>query len=760
MQGRCLCKISLLIVIVIALSAYGPYDYLGLYGSSQAVDMFLVDGDSVCSTGLIYRKEIKNGQTQYFVKDAQVITDQGTLSSTSYSFNFYSDLIPIKSKIKLSGTISKFQEPRNHGEFNIKDYYNSIGIYFQIKDVEVLEINTSESVDYDLFYRFNKSFVNVFSSLLPVDEAGMLSSVVAGNKSELDVDTRSLFQGVGLAHILAVSGLHVSIVCMLLYRLLRRCGISFIVSSVFAGAVAVAYGIFTGGSVSSIRAIGMFLLYLLAQVLGESYDMLTAASAMAIMLLVSNPLYIKNGSFLLSFGAILSIWFVAIPLNKNFMELRKEQKNRLRTFAIGHGRTRDFAIKVINKLIDYVGGTLIFSFGINVGMLPLLVMLYHEVPTYSIMLNIVILPVVPLLLLLGLLGGMVGIGFGLAVADIILKPCHLLIIYMESISGFFLGLPRAKLIIGHHGLWFTTIYYLIVILILKYKAGIVRYLALIGLYLIWIVPNKGDFEIDVLDVGQGDGIYINSGDGIHYFIDGGSTSKSKIGEYTLLPFLKYKGVGSIDYWFLSHMDEDHVSGVFELLEQDYEISNIVLSAEVPADEKYLELTHLAEEKGTNIIYMNRGDILGSKHLSFTCVYPDKEAAVSYGGSSDEADLNALSLCLLMEYDSNCDETADYTGFFGGDIASEQELDIASLGLVKDVDFLKVSHHGSRFSSEASFLEALSPDVAVISCAKKNRYGHPALEAIQRIEDTGADLIYTMNSGQITISDDGIWTFIP
>ena len=668
-------------------------------------------------------------------------------------------LIPIKSKIELRGQVQKFQEPRNLGEFNIKDYYNSIGINFQITEVEILEINTPDMVDYDFFYRLNKSFVNVFSSGLSSDEAGILSSIVAGNKSELDGDIRSLFQGVGLAHILAVSGLHVSIVCMLLYRLLRRCGVSFIVSSIFSGVVAVVYGIFTGGSLSSVRAIGMFLLYLLAQILGESYDMLTAAAAMAIMLLVSNPLYIKNGSFLLSFGAILSIWFIAIPLNRSFMEIRKEQKARWKMLFCGRGRMGDYFFEVINKLIDYVVGTLIFSFGINVGMLPLLVLLYHEVPTYSIFLNILILPVMPLLLLIGLLGGLVGLVFGLGPTDIILKPCHFIILYMESISEFFLRLPRAKLIVGHHGILFIAIYYLIVLFILKYKTGIVRCFALIGLYLIWLAPVKGDFEIDVLDVGQGDGIYINSGDGIHYFIDGGSTSKSSVGEYTILPFLKYKGVGSIDYWFLSHMDEDHVSGVFELLEQDYKIENIVLSAEIPKNDTLVELIGLAEEKGTEIIYMNSGDVLGSKHLRFTCVYPNDSAAV-HVSSEGEIDLNALSLCLLMEYDRDENGVCDYSGFFGGDISSEQETIIADLGLVKDIDLLKASHHGSRFSSDATFLESLSPKIAVIICSKRNRYGHPSIEAIERIEDVGAEIFYTMNSGQISISDEGIWSFIP
>ena len=758
LQGRCLCKISLLIMIVIALSAYGPYDFLGLYGNSQAVDMFLTDGESVCSIGQIYRKEIKNDQTLYFVKDAQVVTDQGTLSSTSYYFNFNSDSIPIKSKIKLKGIIAKFQEPRNQGEFNIKDYYNSIGVCFQIKEVELIDVNEPELLDCDWFYRLNKSFVNVFRCTIEVEEAGILSSISVGNKSELDSDTRNLFQGVGLAHILAVSGLHISIVCMLLYKLLRRFGASFLISSIIAGTVAFAYGIFTGGSISSIRAIGMFLFYLLAQVLGESYDMLTAAGAMAIILLVTNPLYIRNGSFLLSFGAILSIWFIATPLNQSFMMFRKEQKNRWKLIKRNHGRMGDIAFKIINKLFDYIGGMLIFSFGINMGMFPLLVMLYHEVPTYSLILNILILPIMPLLLLFGLVGGILGITVGVEVAYIILKPCHFLIMYMETISKFFLGLPHSKMIVGSHGFLFIVVYYPLVILLIKYKVRLFRYIGLIGLYLMWIIPINGKFEIDFLDVGQGDGIYVNSGDGIHYFIDGGSTSKSKVGEYTILPFLKYKGVSSIDYWFLSHMDEDHVSGVFELLEQDYKIENIVLSSEIPKDDTLVKLIGLAEEKGAEIIYMNSGDVLGSKHLRFTCVYPNDSAAV-HVSSDGEIDLNALSLCLLMEYDRDEDGVCDYSGFFGGDISAEQETIIANMGLVEDVDLLKVSHHGSRFSSDATFLESLSPKTSLISCAKRNRYGHPSIEAIERIEDVGAEIFYTMNSGQISISDEGIWSFM-
>ena len=125
-------------------------------------------------------------------------------------------------------------------------------------------------------------------------------------------------------------------------------------------------------------------------------------------------------------------------------------------------------------------------------------------------------------------------------------------------------------------------------------------------------------------------------------------------------------------------------------------------------------------------------------------------------SSD--DVNDLSLCLLMKYDKNLDKVADYAAFFGGDIAAAQEQAIAESGYVNHVDLLKVSHHGSRYSSDSSLLQALSPDTAVISCSKRNRYGHPSDEAINRIEEVTDDIYYTMNSGQIKITLDSIETY--
>lgn len=760
LQGRVLCRISLLIILIIALSTYAPWDFLGVYDKAKVAETYLQEQEKVLATGYVYHKEIKNDKVLYYVKNASVTSGSGNLSKTSFIFKFDSDEIPTFCKLNIQGKVKHFSKATNEGAFDMKDYYNSLGLYFELTEVFDYSYKASEISQFDLTYKLRKKLAGVYSRFLPGEEAGFLSSVVIGEKGSLDMTLKTLFQNVGIAHVLAVSGLHVSVVCMGIYSLLRRRGISFRFSALLAGVIAIFYGFLTGGSISSVRAIGMFLIFLGAQVIGESYDMLTSLAMLADYLLLQEPLYIKNVSFIFSFGAVIAIFYFVLPLVNvytNYCRCRLHSKKSDEGFI-------NKKVSCKRRLVEYIVSSFIFSFGIFVAMLPLVTQLFYQTPLYGVLLNLIVLPLMPVLLGVGIFAGILGLAF-LPVGGLLLVPCHFIIYFYEILSDMAYRLPVSTVIVGKRNWLLVACYYIILGNIIygfqrlnakklfQYKRKILGLLT--GFFLLsalWLIPSKGDFEIDFIDVGQGDGIYINSGDGAHFFIDGGSTSSDSVGQYTMLPFLKYKGIGSIDYWFVSHMDLDHVSGVLELLEQGYRIKNIVLSSEIPAGETLDELLRLAKLNKTNIIYMSQGESCGTRHLSFQCVYP-------YPGMTSD-DVNDLSLCLLMKYDYDLDGKADYSGFFGGDIAVEQEQAIASSGAVGHVDLLKVSHHGSRFSSDSTFLEALSPDIAVISCSKVNRYGHPSNEAIERLKAFTNLIYYTMDSGRIRITKEGIDLFIP
>ena len=769
-QGRRLCEISLLFVLFIAFNVYGPWDMLGVYDKAKAIDTIAEDC-AIEATGTIYHKEIKYDQVLYYVKNGSLEFDSGRIDQISFLFKYNSDTIPNYSKINIKGKMRHFDPARNEGAFDEKSYYNSLGLLFEMSNPKPQKLRTNLFTKNDFMYRLSMAINNVYLFCLDGEEAGFLSSIAIGNKSSLEGQLKDLFKFVGLAHVLAVSGLHVSIICMAIYRLLRNRGLSFIKSGIAAAFLAVNYGFLTGGSVSSIRAIGMFLVFLLADITGNCYDSLTALALLADILLLENPLFITNGSFIFSFGAILSINYISLPLSRRFLAYCSF-KHKLKKSDYGFYAT-DRSLK--EKLFEYIVGSFIFSYSIYVAMLPLVANMYYETPVFSVVLNLLVLPLMPVLLIIGLLGGCLGL-VCMPLAMMILQVCHFIIFSFEWLANMFLMLPYSNIIIGKHNIVFTIIYYILLYGIVNWDittllkkitniessyartsnprrilSGIKRDLLikLLGAFLVSLiifVPTKLGFEVDILDVGQGDGIFISSGDGVNFFIDGGSTTIDEVAKYNIYPVLKSKGVRRIDYWFLSHMDLDHVSGVMEILEDGYNIKNIVLSSEIPDGETLDKLLDLAHDNHTNIIYMKKGDVCGTKHLRFKCLYP------FVGAKSD--DINALSLSLLMEYDKNLDSICDYSAFFGGDIGINEESQIAKLPEIGHVDLLKVSHHGSKGSSAEDFLEKLSPEYAVISCAKKNRYGHPADEAIKRIDASGAMIFYTMNQGEISFSFKG------
>ncbi len=850
--------------MIIVFSAYSPWDILGLYSGINIADTYLTDGEFVEIQGQIYHKEIKNDKCIYYVKCSTVSTDSGTLNNISLILNLNSDLIPNKSVIKTKGKVHSFNIARNDGEFDMKRYYNSLGLVCQIDEAKEIDWQCNVLFRNDFLYRFNKAVSNVYTRELPAEEAGFLSSVALGNRMNLDNMLKEIFQSAGVAHVLAVSGLHVSVVCMGIYSILKKRGVSFLGAAICSGIVALCYCSLTGASISSIRAVGMFVIYLGSQVLGRAYDMSTALALMGDIIVFTNPLLIINSSFIFSFTAIAVIILIAKPLTADYMnycKLRALSKIPVKGFESQYEKS------LPRKLVEYLVSSLIFSGSLTIGMLPLVGNMFHETPTMGVLINLLILPLMPALLALGLIGGVLGLLWA-PVGAVILYICHIIIFFFEMVADVFSGFDFSLIWTGYHSGFRIVTFYVLVLSVIhfirlknvdddinteirlffrKSRHRLCFKLASILLVsLLIIIPEKRPFEIDILDVGQGDGIFISSGDGASFFMDGGSTTKNKLAEYTLEPFLKYKGVKHIDYWFLSHMDLDHVSGLIDLLAVGYKVDHIVISEKIPGGHEILDiidgmdlneenyeiifgadsvgfngwskgkdgngnsgvkngagndgngssgvkngagndcngsssfnnlgrksvqenerfknamsdftggknlgkLLYLARLNDSKIIFMNQGDVCGTKKLTFKCLFPGPDAT--------EEDINDLSMTLLMEYDKDGNGKCDYSAFFGGDLGAAGEHEIAEKGLVGHVDLLKVSHHGSKYSSDELFLSVTSPDTAVISCAKRNQYGHPSKEAVDRLEATAGELFYTMKSGRVRVDTDVVDLFI-
>lgn len=306
------------------------------------------------------------------------------------------------------------------------------------------------------------------------------------------------------------------------------------------------------------------------------------------------------------------------------------------------------------------------------------------------------------------------------------------------------------LTVGRPDITLVACYYvsLAAVLYLYRQKGKKRWLAVLGaaLGMILFLREPPQFEIDVLDVGQGDGIFIETESGEHFFVDGGSSDVPKAGTYRILPFLKSRGVTSIQGWIVSHADQDHISGLKELLEAGYPIENLIVAEGMVWDEAGTELLNLAARRECRILFVSPGMQFGSGEAVFTVWHPQAE------GAEGKEDRNGNSMALSLEY-------RDFTGFFTGDIGMEQERKLMEEGKIKawmeqkgirGITYYKAAHHGSDGSNSLEFLELLSPEIAVISCGAGNSYGHPGKEAVERMKAAGSRVVSTMERGQVLI----------
>jgi len=261
---------------------------------------------------------------------------------------------------------------------------------------------------------------------------------------------------------------------------------------------------------------------------------------------------------------------------------------------------------------------------------------------------------------------------------------------------------------------------------------------------------SGEISITVLDVGQGDGIFIRGPEGNTYLIDGGSSDIKKVGKYRIEPFLKFQGVGTIDYIFVSHGDGDHISGIEEMIKRmdvGVAIETIVFPERGVWDEDLDRLARLAMEMGVRVVEMKAGQMLREGELEFVCLAPDFD--------TNMADSNASSMVLALNY-------GEFNMLFTGDVEGEGEEKLKEY-LKEELqrsypeihwEVLKVAHHGSRNSSTEGFLELVKPSYSIVSAGRDNSYGHPHKETVERLEGVGSEVLSTQEYGAITIVTDG------
>ncbi|MFQ9514916.1 MAG: DNA internalization-related competence protein ComEC/Rec2 [Eubacterium sp.] len=752
---------------------------------------------------IIYLEKAKIAKKENNLKET---VDQKSLSEQSSDNNYSLILVSIRKKprikignvIAVQGKLKQFDVAHNPGNFDSRKYYMSLGIYGKVEAEKFVVVSRTFDGVRENLYRFRLAVRNKLQNIcgdkydgvwkVCNEKAGIFSSILLGDKTELNSDIKSLYSMSGISHILAISGLHISFIGMLVYSLLRkrfRFGFSASASIV----IVVGFGIMSGMGIATIRAMVMFGLRLLGEVLGRTYDNLTAVSTAGIILMMWNPFVIFNSGFQMSFGAIIAIVLI-FPVIQNILQLepvilRGMVVNKKNIYEEDRRLLKIRAVK--NKALNAV----LFSFNVSLVMNPIIAYHYFQLPTYSFLLNTIVVHLMSIVIISGLLGSIVSFIHILAGQLCILPGCAVLELY-SRLCLLINKLPFSNIIVGEPSLETIFVYYVILGLFLliantirnhsvlkqkqqdrkiekngkiiesklvigKRKKKLNRKFIFAMICLIFVLNTiiympgdslhsliftSKDLQITFLDVGQGDGIFMRTNNGVTITVDGGSTSVDDVGQYRIIPFLKSQAIRKIDYAIMTHADYDHISGLIEMMKESdnngVKVKNLVLPEIRLKDEPYYQMIQTAHEHGVGVLYITRGDCMRIGNVELKCIYPSVWTAAE--------DRNDYSTVLGVKY-------GQFSMLLTGDISTEPEQGLQEM-LDDHYTILKVAHHGSKYSTSSEFLQWINPDYSVISVGEHNMYGHPGSETLKRLEQIETQILRTDESGGIAVYTDG------
>ena len=682
-----------------------------------------------------FRQSLKEKSEKESKKESKKESEKEFKKISIYNVKVYlkkSEKLLAGSLILVSGKLEEIQSPSNPGEFDSRQYYACRHTYYVMKKGKVKRQSQNHSAYGQFLIDMQQKFADILEKVCG-EEAGVFEAIVLGDKSNLDTELKMRYQMAGIIHILAISGLHISLLGMGLYQLLKKAGLGIWPAGILALVIMLQYGMMTGGGVSTMRAVSMFLLSVGAKIAGRIYDMPTGVAAACILILTESPAYLVDGGFLLSFGSVIGIGCVW-PV---FAEILKTENKIFRSFLA--------------------------SAVVQLTTLPVVLWFYGEVSVVGIFLNLLVLPTVGIVLGSGTAGVLVG-WFHIKTASVAVIPGRMILKIYELLADLAGKLPFCTWIGGKPQMWQIVDYYLILAGAMWIYRKIIQSagngqsrkkiqhlwifkIMTAGMVCIAILflgcHSREEFRITCLDVGQGDGIVIEIENQWNLLIDGGSTNKNAVGKYQILPYLKSRGIARLDGIYISHTDEDHISGVRELLEYmgknltAVRVENLFLPAwkKIQENQNYQELVRLADAAGIRVFCLRAGDEIRYGNCRLKVLWP--QAGVSGENVNEDA--------MVLEM-----ETSDFKGIFTGDIGMETEKKLLRNGCLEDVDFLKTAHHGSGYSTGEEFLKIIRPELAVISCSATNTYGHPSPDTVRRLEDSGSRVLITKEAGAVMV----------
>jgi len=625
--------------------------------------------------------------------------------------------------------------------------------------------------------------------------AAVLRAMLLGDRNFIDHELAEAFQRTAVYHVLVVSGLHVAALAAFLFWTGRRLRLSEALTVLLTLAVLIFFVAVVEDRPPIQRAALMAGVYLVARLLFRRVELLNTVAVAALVILVANPDALADPGFQLSFLAAGLIGALALP----WIALTSEPYRR----ALAHisDVTRDashppratqfrldlraasswLAARLPARLSARAAGVLtapislilrlwevfLVSVAIQLGILPLIAFYFHRVTLAGPLVNI------PAALLAGLI---VPVGYLTLAAEsvwhslgvISATALDALVAALLATVSWFSEWSRASYRIPGPPAWLLAVFFLTLVLFCmaarsaaansdRRGGRLLHWVAAAPLAVLAVLVavhpfapqlEQGQMEVTVLDVSQGDSLFVAFPDGRTMLIDGGGLFGAgrqggyrtglDIGEQVVSPYLWRRGLQRLDVVALTHAHHDHMNGLHAILE-NFEVKELWVGrdVDVPA---FRELLAQAVARGVAVRHRTRGESFEWGGVTGIILWPEDTAQADAAANND-------SLVLHLEHGS-------VKLLLPGDIERQVERELVARDDPLDTDFLKVPHHGSRSSATPDFLARTTPRVAVISLAENNPFNHPHPEVLERLSKAGVRILRTDRDGAVTALSDG------
>lgn len=600
-------------------------------------------------------------------------------------------------------------EPQmNPSDFDYLKYLKSQNIVATFKATQYIDFNKRDTWN----ERLSLSLNTQLEKLYPKEKVGIMQAALLGEDAQLNEETKALYNASGIGHVLCISGFHVGVIAGLLMFVLCLLRVPYNLRYLIIIVGIWGYAIISGNSPSTIRASIMTSILYVGRCLWEEEDGLTSWSLAALCILFFSPYQLFQAGFELSFTAV-----GALLLSLHIIE----QKESMMESSYSKWKR-----------------TLLMWLSIQLFTWPILSYHFFEIPFLISFLNLIVIPIFSWIII----GGWLSLLFHmlhLPIGRLIAKGIETTLEGIEWIVQQLIDLPLATVCTGRPSLITWFLYGCFLVLLgsvafgyLKRNQFWVGALILTCSYPLLSFLNPSTLKITLLYVGQGDSTVIETPNRQILVIDGGNVGKGQVVER----YIKYKGKREVEALLISHSDADHMGGFFELIESNIKVNKVFISR---TDESELlrDFLSLCQFKNIPVYKLGQSDTLSLEALKLICLAPSSQFA------SDDPNNNSL-VCEL--------KYGVFSALFTGD--KEKTSDVKMYESIGPISLLKVSHHGSRTGTSKELLLKLRPRYAMISCGRKNLYGHPHQEVIQLLEESNVKISRTDLNGAIFYETNG------